>query len=65
MQLTEKLRAWGSARAAARAAERAAAQQPTASDHDLRRQAQVLRDHANRLHREIYSEIGRPRQQHG
>jgi hypothetical protein len=65
MQLTEKLRVWGSAHAAARAAERAAAQQATSTDHDLRREAQLLRERANRLHREIYSEIGRRREHHG
>lgn len=60
MELTEKLRVWGSAHAAARAAEeRAIAQQAAGGDHELRRNAQQLREHANRLHRQIYAEIGR------
>jgi hypothetical protein len=65
MQLTDKLRVWGSAHAAARAAERAAAQQASSGGPDLRREAQLLREHANRLHREIYGEIGRQREHHG
>lgn len=61
MHLTEKLRLWGAAHGAARAAERAAATQPASSDRNLRREAQLLRERANRLHREIYSEIGEQR----
>lgn len=59
MNLTEKLKLWGTAHAEARAAERAAAQQRDAGgtqlDHDARRK----RDQADRLHGEIYRELGR------
>ena len=61
MNLTEKLGCWGSAYAAARAAERAAAQQTSSLDEALVREAQLLREHADRLHREIYTEIGQQR----
>ena len=54
MDLMEKLSCWGSAYAAARAAERAAAQQTSSIDGDLVREAQLLREHADRQHREIY-----------
>ena len=61
MDWTERLGLWGSAYAAARAAERAAAQQSSSTDRDLRREAQLLRARADRLHREIYTEIGQQR----
>jgi hypothetical protein len=58
MDLTEKLRHWGNAYAAARNAERAAAKQGSPTHADLQRQAQQLREHANRLHGEIYRQLG-------
>jgi hypothetical protein len=61
MDWTHKLRLWGSTYAAARAAERAAAQQSSSTRADLQREAQRLRENANRLHGEIYSEIGQDR----
>jgi hypothetical protein len=59
MDLTEKLRLWGHTYAAARAAERAAAQQSSSTGSNLQREAQRLREHANRLHGEIYTEFDR------
>ena len=59
MDLTEKLRHWGNAYAAARSAERAAAKQGGATPADLQREAQQLREHANRLHGEIYRQLDR------
>ena len=61
MDWTEKLRLWGNTYAAARAAERAAAQPSNSMHADLQREAQRLREHANRLHGQIYSEIGQDR----
>lgn len=58
MDLTEKLRAWGTAHAQARNAEWAAASQP---GKGLARQAQMLRQQADTLHREIYRQIGEKR----
>jgi len=55
MKLTEKLSLWGATHAAARDAERAAAQ---SGGEDLRRRASALREHADRLHREVYMELG-------
>ena len=61
MDFTERLRAWGVAHAQARGAERAAGQQADAERSDtLRRQAQSLREQADRLHREIYRSLDRP-----
>jgi hypothetical protein len=57
MELNEKLTLWGAMHAAAREAALAA----TANDADAeakRRQAQALRERADRLHREIYRELG-------
>jgi len=58
MDLTEKLRPWGNAYAAARAAERAAMREGS-TDSVLRRQAQQLREHANQLHGDIYRQLDR------
>jgi len=65
MQSTEKLSQWGVAHAAARDAERAAAQQTGEPADRLRREARLLRERADRLHREVYIELdprrgGRP-----
>ncbi len=56
MNVTEKLKLWGVTHAQARAAEQAAAQQQGAPE-DLQRSARQLRERANRLHGEIYSEL--------
>ena len=61
MKSTEKLSQWGVAHAAARDAERAAAQQNGESSERLRREARLLRERADRLHREVYVELGRRR----
>jgi acyl-CoA reductase-like NAD-dependent aldehyde dehydrogenase len=58
MTPTDKLSLWGAALAAARDAERAAAQQVGDSYDPLRRKARALREHADRLHREVYRELG-------
>lgn len=58
--MTEKLILWGAVHAAARDAERALAQQGEGRD-ELARQAKVLRDKADRLHREAYAELGSAR----
>jgi hypothetical protein len=55
MNWTDKLAEWGSAHAAARDAERVATQR---SDDEMHKQARELRERADRLHREIYSEMG-------
>ena len=60
MKSTEKLSLWGVAHAAARDAERAA-QQAGAPSELLRREARLLRERADRLHREVYLELGRRR----
>ena len=59
IDLTEKLRLWGAAHAQARAAERAAAELREEAGDDARRQALSLRERADRLHRDIYGELGR------
>lgn len=56
--MTDQLRAWGVAHAQARRAEEAALQ----NEHGdaaaaLRRQARALREHADRLHREVYRNL--------
>jgi hypothetical protein len=58
MKFTEKLSLWGVAHAAARNAERAAAQQDGEPSDNLHREARILRERANRLHREVYMELG-------
>ena len=57
MDITEKLGLWGATHAQARSLEQAA-QQPSAAREDLQHQARQLRQHADRLHREIYDEMG-------
>lgn len=61
---THKLSLWGEAHAAARDAERAAAQHTGQLCDQLRQQARMLRDRADRLHREVYMELG-PRREAG
>jgi hypothetical protein len=60
MDTTERLRAWGATHAQARKAE-TAAQQSNDSDEAGRlwREAETLRQEADRLHRDIYSSLGR------
>lgn len=58
MNSTDKLSLWGAALTAARDAERAAAQESGAPYDQLRRKARALREHADRLHREVYLELG-------
>lgn len=55
---THKLSLWGMAHAAARDAERAAAQQGGTACDELRHRARLLRERADRLHREVYMELG-------
>ncbi|MHB1122961.1 MAG: hypothetical protein ACYC0T_09595 [Ramlibacter sp.] len=55
---THKLSLWGVAHAAARDAERAAAQEGGQAGDELRHRARVLRERADRLHREAYLELG-------
>jgi hypothetical protein len=64
MKSTEKLSLWGLAHAAARDAERAAAQQTSDPSGRLGREARLLRERADRLHREVYLELG-PRRSPG
>jgi hypothetical protein len=59
MDITQKLGLWGTTHAQARSLE-TAARQAGARDERLQEQAQQLRQQADRLHREIYDEIGRP-----
>lgn len=61
---THKLSLWGAAHAAARDAERAAAQEAGQARDELRHRARVLRERADRLHREAYLELG-PRRERG
>lgn len=58
MDLTQKLSLWGVTYAAARDAERAAARQSGAPGDHLQREARQLRERADRLHREVYMELG-------
>jgi hypothetical protein len=58
MKLTEKLSLWGATHAAARDAERAAAQQSGERCDQLRLEARRLRERADSLHREVYRELG-------
>lgn len=57
MDITEQLKAWGAAHAQARAAERAAARSHTNQNADAQREARSLREHADRLHRDIYRSL--------
>ena len=62
MDVMEQLKAWGAAHAQARIAECTARQcgEPAAGGA-LWREAKSLREHADRLHREIYSGLDRKR----
>ncbi len=64
MNPTQKLSLWGEAHAAARDAERAAARQSGQPSDELRHRARVLRERADRLHREVYLEL-EPRSESG
>jgi hypothetical protein len=58
MELTEKLLVWGKTHAAARSATRAAEQLQGPRSEERRREAKALRESADRLHHEIYRELG-------
>jgi hypothetical protein len=58
MELTEKLLLWGTTHAAARDAARAAQTESGPHAQARQREAQALRERADRLHREIYGELG-------
>jgi hypothetical protein len=58
MNVMQKLSLWGETHAAARHAEHAAAQEHGEPCEQLRREAMLLRERANRLHREVYMELG-------
>ena len=58
MNQVEQLQRWGAVHGAAREAERQAALQGDAG-HRLRERAKQLREQADRLHAEIYGQIGR------
>ncbi len=55
MDMVEKLREWGRAHGAARDAEREAHRDSAGRDGQ---HARTLRERADRLHREIYDELG-------
>lgn len=57
--LTEKLRLWGTVHAQARSARQMATQPGEGTGSDRERDARRLEQKANRLHREIYAQIGR------
>lgn len=62
MDTTEKLSLWGAIHAEARQAARAAEREMGPSAAERQREARALRERADRLHREIYGELGdRPR----
>jgi len=61
MDLVEKLRLWGVAHAQARHAERDLARQTGGAASEKRLEALRLREHADRLHGEVYGELGRRR----
>ena len=58
MDLTEKLSLWGATHAAAQEAARAAQSEDGCAAQARQREAQALRERADRLHREIYGELG-------
>ena len=58
MELTEKLLLWGRTHAAARNATRAAEQERGPRGQERQREARALRESADRLHHEIYRELG-------
>jgi hypothetical protein len=62
MKLTEKLSLWGVTHAAARDAERAAGQKDGPAREHLRHEARLLRERADRLHREVYQQLGPDRE---
>jgi hypothetical protein len=59
MDVMEQLRAWGAAHARARSAECTARQCGQVDTGALWREAQSLRERADRLHREIYRGLDR------
>lgn len=59
MDLTEKLRVWGAVHAQARSARETLARTGSSSHRAAQRRAQLLQQRADRLHREIYAQIGR------
>ena len=61
MDVLEKLRQWGLAHGAAREAERHATEQSASAD--VRQAARLLRERADRLHAEVYRELGGGRRQ--
>jgi acyl-CoA reductase-like NAD-dependent aldehyde dehydrogenase len=65
MTVTDKLCLWGVTHAAARDAERAASQQSAQGREEIGRKAKLLREHADRLHREVYMELGPARSSTG
>jgi hypothetical protein len=60
MDLTEKLLLWGRTHAAARNAARTAEQLRGPRSEAQQREAKALRESADRLHHEIYRELGVP-----
>jgi hypothetical protein len=65
MNQVEQLQRWGAVHGAAREAERQAAQQGPSAGHPLRERAKKLREQADRLHAEIYGQIGRRAEREG
>lgn len=60
MDITEQLKAWGTAHAQAQAAERAAREGGHMGlDVEAQREARSLRERADRLHRDIYRSLER------
>lgn len=59
MDMVDKLRQWGVAHAEARHAEHDMAREGAGAPADLRRRAAQLRERADRLHGEVYGELGR------
>lgn len=59
MDQVQQLQRWGAAHGAARDAERQAALEGGDARRKLQQQARELRDHADRMHAEIYGQIGR------
>ncbi|TFY99213.1 hypothetical protein EZ313_21830 [Ramlibacter henchirensis] len=61
MDHVEQLQRWGAAHGAAREAERAAAQENGPTRQQLQQDARLLRERADRLHAEVYRQLGRSR----
>ena len=59
MNQVEQLQRWGAAHGAARDAERQAALEGGDARKNLQQQARALREQADRMHAEIYGQIGR------